>query len=184
MTISTIPWTQFRVVSNTQTWEPRYVLHGSPGTCIGAQLRAWGHVTTLQDNIEPNLIHLQLVSPLLFFTSLTLPSPLVPTSKPLPLFCLPRFTFVCWPLKVSFSGSLIENLDNLAANNHIYASGWNSRYAQAFNTYKTSGGFPKLDFVSFTYHHVVATLVDKYVWGINEVKSVLILASFYIDSHK
>ena len=63
--------------------------------------------------------------------------------------------------QVSFSGSLIENLDNLAVNNHIYASGWNSRYAQAFSTYKTSGGFPKLDFVSFTYHHVVATLVDK-----------------------
>ena len=64
-------------------------------------------------------------------------------------------------LQVSFSGCLIENLNNLADNNHIYAPGWNKKYSDAIRSLKTSGGFPKLDFVSFTYHHALTTLIDK-----------------------
>ena len=64
---------------------------------------------------------------------------------------------------MSFSGCLIENLNNLADNDHIYAAGWNKQYSSAINTMKTSGGFPKLDFVAFTYHHVLTTLADKCV---------------------
>jgi hypothetical protein len=63
--------------------------------------------------------------------------------------------------QVSFSGCLIENLNNLAENNHIYAPGWNKTYSNAINTMKTSGGFKKLDFVAFTYHHALTTLVDR-----------------------
>ncbi|XP_064382608.1 alpha-amylase-like [Halichondria panicea] len=63
--------------------------------------------------------------------------------------------------QVSFSGCLIENLNNLADNNHIYSSGWNNAYSGAINSMKTSGGDPKLDFVSFTYHHALTTLIDR-----------------------
>ena len=63
--------------------------------------------------------------------------------------------------QVSFSGCLIENLNNLAENRHIYAPGWNRTYANAVNTMKTSGGFNKLDFVAFTYHHALTTLIDQ-----------------------
>lgn len=63
--------------------------------------------------------------------------------------------------QVSFSGCLIENLNNLADNHHIYNPGWSSIYSKAIRTMKTSGGFPKLDFVSFSYHHVIAALVDR-----------------------
>jgi hypothetical protein len=63
--------------------------------------------------------------------------------------------------QVSFSGCLIENLNNLAENNHIYAPGWNKEYASAINSLRTSGSFPKLDFVAFTYHHVLTTLTDR-----------------------
>lgn len=66
-----------------------------------------------------------------------------------------------YSLQVSFSGCLIENLNNLAAHNHIYAPGWNSTYSKAINTLKTSSGLPKLDFVAFSYHHVIAALVDQ-----------------------
>ena len=62
---------------------------------------------------------------------------------------------------MSFSGCLIENLNNLADNNHIYAPGWNKKYSDAIGSMKTSGGFPKLDFVSFTYHHALTTLIDR-----------------------
>ena len=63
--------------------------------------------------------------------------------------------------QISFSGCLIENLDNLAGNHHIYSPGWNATYSSAINKMKTSGGFPKLDFVSFTYHHALTTLIDR-----------------------
>jgi hypothetical protein len=64
-------------------------------------------------------------------------------------------------LQISFSGCLIENLNNLAENNHIYSTGWNNQYRQAMTNLITSGGFPKLDFVSFTYHHALTTLIDR-----------------------
>ena len=70
-------------------------------------------------------------------------------------------------IQVSFSGCLIENLNNLAENSHIYAPGWNSTYSSAIHTLKTSGGFPKLDFVAFTYHHVLTTLADR--WAQNSM---------------
>ena len=66
-------------------------------------------------------------------------------------------------LQVSFSGCLIENLNNFAAHNHIFSPGWNDDYKQGMNTLITSGGYPKLDFVSFTYHHALTTLIDRSV---------------------
>jgi len=67
----------------------------------------------------------------------------------------------CSLLQVSFSGCLIENLNNLADHDHIYAPGWNKTYSTAIHTLRTSGGFPKLDFVAFTYHHALTALIDR-----------------------
>ena len=72
------------------------------------------------------------------------------------------FLFALHLIKVSFSGCLIENLNNLANNNHIYSPGWNQKYSDGINSLKTRGGYSKLDFVSFTYHHSLTTLIDKY----------------------
>lgn len=65
--------------------------------------------------------------------------------------------------QVSYSGCLIENINSLANNNWnggAYQRGWNSTYANERKK-TTSGGFPKLDLVSFTYHHALAPLIDK-----------------------
>ncbi len=78
-----------------------------------------------------------------------------------PIISIALLNQVVFCLQVSFSGCLIENLNNLADNNHIYSSGWNNAYSGAINSMKTSGGDPKLDFVSFTYHHALTTLIDR-----------------------
>lgn len=65
--------------------------------------------------------------------------------------------------QMSYSGCLIENVNSLANNNYnggIYKVNWNATYAKE-RLKTTSGGFPKLDLVSFTYHHVLAPLVNK-----------------------
>jgi hypothetical protein len=59
------------------------------------------------------------------------------------------------------SGCLIENINDLAAANHDgYDSTWKNNYITALQE-KTSGGFSKLDLVSFSYHHVLGPLVDS-----------------------
>lgn len=69
---------------------------------------------------------------------------------------------LCVVIQISFSGCLIENLNSLADNNHTYGPGWSDKYRGAMNSLRTSGGFTKLDFVSFTYHHALTTLIDRY----------------------
>ncbi len=51
----------------------------------------------------------------------------------------------------------------MAARNHIYSPGWSDKYRQGMSDLTTSGGHPKLDFVSFTYHHALTTLIDRSV---------------------
>lgn len=65
--------------------------------------------------------------------------------------------------QVSYSGCLIENVNSLADNNYnggLYIKNWNATYARE-RLKKTSGGFPKMDLVSFTYHHTLAPLIEK-----------------------
>eukprot|EP01094_Clydonella_sp_ATCC50884_P018066 TRINITY_DN3275_c0_g1_i1.p1 TRINITY_DN3275_c0_g1~~TRINITY_DN3275_c0_g1_i1.p1 ORF type:complete len:738 (-),score=134.45 TRINITY_DN3275_c0_g1_i1:204-2321(-) len=63
--------------------------------------------------------------------------------------------------QVSYSGCLMENINSLGQQSWGgYSSTWNQRYAQERQKL-TSGGFPKLDLVSFTYHHVLGPLVDR-----------------------
>ncbi len=63
--------------------------------------------------------------------------------------------------QVSFSGSLIDNLNNLesaGANGGMW-NNWESSYQQAANL-TTSEGNPRLDLIGFGYHHPLMPLLD------------------------
>lgn len=59
---------------------------------------------------------------------------------------------------VSFTGSLMENLDNMEANGSGF-SGWTSRWITGRN-YLTSGNNPRLDLINFAYYHPINPLID------------------------
>ncbi len=62
---------------------------------------------------------------------------------------------------VSFSGSLIENLNNMQAagvNGGMW-NNWNSSYSTA-RTWNTQQGNPRLDLVGFNYNHALLPLLD------------------------
>ncbi len=63
--------------------------------------------------------------------------------------------------QISFSGSLIENLNNLEANNVNGGmwNNWSGPYGQAQN-WDTSLGNTRMDMVSFGYHHPLMPLLD------------------------
>jgi hypothetical protein len=62
--------------------------------------------------------------------------------------------------QVSYSGCLIENVNSLAdASQWGYAKGWQNNFVTA-RRWKTSGGFPRLDIVGFTFHHALAPLIS------------------------
>jgi hypothetical protein len=64
---------------------------------------------------------------------------------------------------MSYSGSLIDNVRNLAANNQLgYGSGWwnGNREAKGWNT---PLGSRRLDLVGFTYHHSLGAVLPKSV---------------------
>lgn len=66
--------------------------------------------------------------------------------------------------QMSYSGSLIDNVRNLAANGQLgYSSGWwdGNREARGWTT---SSGSRRLDLVGFTYHHSLAPLLPKAVF--------------------
>ncbi|KAJ3440172.1 alpha-amylase-related [Anaeramoeba flamelloides] len=61
----------------------------------------------------------------------------------------------------TFPGDLIENINSLGQNNACgYSSNWADTYKQLFSQQKTSGGFPRVDEVFFTYHHAFAPLIS------------------------
>ena len=65
---------------------------------------------------------------------------------------------------MSYSGSLIDNVRNLGANNQSgYGSGWWNGNRQA-RTWFTPGGSRRLDLVGFTYHHSLGPLIPKAVF--------------------
>lgn len=61
--------------------------------------------------------------------------------------------------QVSFSGSLIENLNALEANGNGNFANWKSSWTTAL-TWKTSLNNPRLDLVGFGYHHPLMGLID------------------------
>ncbi|MBN2638923.1 MAG: T9SS type A sorting domain-containing protein [Bacteroidales bacterium] len=63
--------------------------------------------------------------------------------------------------QVNYSGCLIENVNSLAnANMWGYYSGWQNNYVTA-RGWQTSGGFPRLDIVGFTFHHALGPLISE-----------------------
>jgi len=60
--------------------------------------------------------------------------------------------------QVSFSGSLMENLTNLQAAGAGF-NGWTAPWTEAMG-WQTAGGNPRLDLVSFGYHHPLMGLID------------------------
>jgi hypothetical protein len=61
--------------------------------------------------------------------------------------------------QVSFSGSLIENLNNLEANGNNNFSNWKSHWNNS-KTQMTSLGNPRMDMVGFGYFHPLMGLID------------------------
>ncbi len=64
---------------------------------------------------------------------------------------------------LSYSGSLIDNVSNLADNGQLgYGSGWwdGNRVAKGWHT---PSGSPRLDLVGFTYHHSLGVVLPKSV---------------------
>jgi len=63
--------------------------------------------------------------------------------------------------QVNYSGCLIKNVNSLAnAGQWGYYSGWENNFQEARN-WQTSGGNPRMDIVSFTFHHALAPLIDE-----------------------
>jgi len=64
---------------------------------------------------------------------------------------------------ISYSGSLIDNINNLGANNQLgYGSGWWNGYREA-RGWTTPSGSRRMDMVGFTYHHSLAAVLPKSV---------------------
>ncbi|MFZ4457100.1 MAG: starch-binding protein [Bacteroidales bacterium] len=62
--------------------------------------------------------------------------------------------------QLSISAGLMENIQSLGAKNQWgYGSGWMNGYKEAIG-WKTSGNFPRLDVVCFTYDHALSPLVS------------------------
>jgi len=63
--------------------------------------------------------------------------------------------------QVNYSGCIIENVNSLAnANQWGYYSGWQNNFIEA-RGWTTSGGFPRLDIVGFTFHHALSPLISE-----------------------
>lgn len=63
--------------------------------------------------------------------------------------------------QVNYSGCLIENVNSLAdAGQWGYYSGWQNNFITARN-WTTSGGYPRMDIVGFTFHHALSPLVSE-----------------------
>ncbi|MGI8906852.1 MAG: hypothetical protein ACR2IE_10220 [Candidatus Sumerlaeaceae bacterium] len=59
--------------------------------------------------------------------------------------------------QLTYSGSLIENVDSLSGNQASYFAGWQNSFIQAHG-WTTSGAYPRLDIVNFTFHHSLGPL--------------------------
>ncbi|MBN2765117.1 MAG: starch-binding protein [Paludibacteraceae bacterium] len=63
--------------------------------------------------------------------------------------------------QLSISAGLMENLQSLGAKNQWgYSATWMNPYKEAI-AWKTTGNFPRLDVVSFTYDHALSPLVSE-----------------------
>ena len=62
--------------------------------------------------------------------------------------------------QITYGGSLLENVNELAqANQWGYSNSWIQNIKDA-KSWKTSGGFPRMEMVSFTMHHALSPLLS------------------------
>ena len=62
--------------------------------------------------------------------------------------------------QITYGGSLLENINELAqANQWGYSNSWIQNIKDA-KSWKTSGGFPRMEMVSFTMHHALSPLLS------------------------
>src|SRR5258706_1860596 len=54
--------------------------------------------------------------------------------------------------QVNYSGSLMENIQSLGSHGMWYGANWNT-FNQTAHSWNTTGGKPRLDLTTFTYHH-------------------------------
>ncbi len=64
---------------------------------------------------------------------------------------------------MSYTGSLIDNIRNLADNGWNYGSNWNAGNTEA-RGWMTPSGSPRMDLVGFSYHHSLTPLLPKEVF--------------------
>lgn len=80
--------------------------------------------------------------------------------------------------QLSISGGLLDNIQSLGAKNQWgYSTGWMNNYKEAIN-WKTSGNFPRLDIVNFTYDHALSPLVSERTL-IKQIKAFQYVANKY-----
>ena len=66
--------------------------------------------------------------------------------------------------QVSFSGSLMENLDNLKDDGDANFAAWESRWITG-RSYTTTLGHPRVEMVAFGHHHPIMPLIDPDIVG-------------------
>lgn len=65
---------------------------------------------------------------------------------------------------ISYSGSLMDNVESWGKDNRIgYSSSWQRGYQEA-RQWKTSGGMPRADMVAINYHHSLSPLLQPKVF--------------------
>jgi len=63
-------------------------------------------------------------------------------------------------VQISYSGSLIENLNNMASANYGYNSGWKDTYKWGHESLKTDKNNSRVDMVLFGYHHPLMPFIE------------------------
>ena len=76
--------------------------------------------------------------------------------------------------QVSFSGSLIEDLDAMAAAGITFGKDWPNEYRSA-RSWRTAAGNPRLDLVAFGYYHPLMAFLDydEIRWQVSKHREVL-----------
>jgi len=83
--------------------------------------------------------------------------------------------------QLSISGGLMDNIKSLGDKSQWgYSTTWNNGYKEAYG-WKTSGGFPRLDIINFTYDHVLSPLVSERTL-VKEIKAHQYSANKYYGS--
>ena len=85
--------------------------------------------------------------------------------------------------QITYGGSLLENVNQLAqANQWGYSNSWIQNIKEA-KSWKTSGGFPRMEMVSFTMHHSLSPLLSDEAL-LKEIKAHQYYSAQLFGSHE